>query len=592
MKLRGPDLSDRRQLNLAWVGAVALLALGLILGARAESAYRAQAARAAGVQAEILAASVTAALAFDDRPTMREYVDALRANRRIAAAGVYDVEGRALVTYARPPAAPPPGVLGPPGAAYRNGAVEVSVPVSEQGVALGAVYLRTAREPFGDFLGRHSALALLSVMAFLMLGVITRAAAQLQRRAGELADANQRLTIEMRERARAEEALRQSQKMEALGQLTGGIAHDFNNLLQVVQGAFELIRRKPGETARVQAWAENGLQAAERGASLTRQLLAFSRAQKLELRPFVVAELIDEMRELITRSLGSEIDLVFDLDESGAAVLSDRTQLELAVLNLAINARDAMPDGGRLTIATRTVEIGPGDPVLPADTYVELSVSDTGAGMAPEVAERAFDPFFTTKGVGKGTGLGLSQVYGVARQAGGAAQIESAPGRGTTVRLLLRRSAMAEDAASAAPTAPGTVFAPAGGATVLVVDDDADVRNLVRDTLELLGYRVLTADGGVAALELLDTTRPDLVLMDFAMPGMNGAEAAGLARQKWSGLPIVFASGYADTAAVENALGGQAVILRKPFEMDELATVVADALGSPSRGPAPAVPSA
>uniref|UniRef100_UPI002FE04B24 response regulator n=1 Tax=Phenylobacterium sp. TaxID=1871053 RepID=UPI002FE04B24 len=483
-----------------------------------------------------------------------------------------------LVVYARRPQLQPPGQLGPAGAAYDRGAVKVTVPVSEQGVAMGSVYLETEPEPFAALLGRHSGLALLSVMAFLLLGVITRAATQLQRRAGELALANERLTVEMRERARAEEALRQSQKMEALGQLTGGIAHDFNNLLQVVQGAFELIRRKPGETAKVSNWAENGLQAAERGASLTRQLLAFSRAQKLELRPFVVSELIGDMRDLLTRTLGSEIDLEFRLDDQGVPVLSDRTQLELAVLNLAINARDAMPDGGRLTIACRVTEIAPGHPMLPPDTYVELRVSDTGAGMAREVAERAFDPFFTTKGVGKGTGLGLSQVYGVARQAGGEARIESEPGRGATVVMLLRRSAQEAPGAVAAEARRAPVLAPSGGATVMVVDDDDDVRSLVRDTLELLGYRVLSADGGPAALEALDKVRPDLVLMDFAMPGMNGAEVAGLARQKWSELPIVFASGYADTAAVENALGGRAVILRKPFEMDELARVVAEAL--------------
>jgi signal transduction histidine kinase len=586
MNLRWPDLSDRRQLNLAWLGAVALLALGLLLGGRAEQVYRAQAIRAASVQADILAASVTAALAFDDRPTMREYVDALRANRRIAAVAVYDAAGRRLVTYAPNPELQPPQQPTPPAAVYRQGSVRVTVPVSEHGVGMGSVYLQTRAEPFTDVLGRHSALAVLTLMSFLLLGVITRAAVQLQRRAGELSEANERLTVEMRERARAEEALRQSQKMEALGQLTGGIAHDFNNLLQVVQGAFELIRRKPGETGKVQAWAANGLQAAERGASLTRQLLAFSRAQKLELRPFVVSELIGDMRELITRSLGSEIELEFQLGEDAVPVLSDRTQLELAVLNMAINARDAMPDGGRLTIATRVVEIPPGHPVLTPDTYVELSVSDTGAGMEPEIAERAFDPFFTTKGVGKGTGLGLSQVYGVARQAGGAAQIESALGKGTTLRLLLRRSATPVEAAAAAPTATGPVLAPPGGATVLVVDDDAEVRNLVRDTLELLGYRVIPADGGAAALEILDRTQPDLVLMDFAMPGMNGAEAAGLARQKQPGLPIVFASGYADTEAVENALGGQAVILRKPFEMDDLARVVAQAItpAAPRRG--------
>jgi CheY-like chemotaxis protein len=259
-------------------------------------------------------------------------------------------------------------------------------------------------------------------------------------------------------------------------------------------------------------------------------------------------------------------------------VLSDRTQLELALLNLAINARDAMPDGGRLTVSTTVTEIAADDPALPAGVYVELSVADTGTGMPPEIAERAFDPFFTTKGVGKGTGLGLSQVYGVARQAGGGAQIVSVPGQGTTVKLFLRRSAEAAAGdASADEEAPVPIVAPFA-ATVLVVDDDGEVRNLVRDTLDLLGYRVLTADSGPAALEILDRTRPDLMLVDFAMPGMNGAEAAGLARQKWSEMPIVFASGYADTDQVDTALGSQAVILRKPFDMEELARTVARAL--------------
>jgi signal transduction histidine kinase/ActR/RegA family two-component response regulator len=445
-------------------------------------------------------------------------------------------------------------------------------------VRLGAVYLRTSPEPYSVLLTRHSGLALLTLMAFLLLGVMTRATAQLQRRARELSEANARLTVEMGERAKVEDALRQSQKMEALGQLTGGIAHDFNNLLQVVHGAFELIRRKPQDHARVAAWADNGLQAAERGASLTRQLLAFSRAQKLELRPFVVADLIADMRELLTRTLGSEIDLVFDLDDRAVPVLSDRTQLELAVLNLAINARDAMPDGGRLTIRTQTLEIPEGHPVLAPDTYVELSVADSGTGMPPEVAERAFDPFFTTKGVGKGTGLGLSQVYGVARQAGGEARIESRAGEGSTVSLLLRRAPLGTLADTRAPAAEHSVIAQASGALILVVDDDPDVRALVCDTLEMLGYRVVAADGGPAALAVLDRTRPDLVLLDFAMPGMNGAEVAGLVRQRWSEMPIVFASGYADTAAVENAVGGQAVILRKPFDMEELATTVSDAL--------------
>ena len=368
--------------------------------------------------------------------------------------------------------------------------------------------------------------------------------------------------------------MRQSQKMEALGQLTGGIAHDFNNLLQVVHGAFELIRRKPEDAARVAAWSDNGLAAAERGASLTRQLLAFSRSQKLELRPFVVADLIADMHDLLVRTLGPDIVLATELDESGAAVMSDRTQLELAVLNLAINARDAMPDGGRLTISTAIRVVAAGDPVLEPGDYVDLSVADTGEGMSPEVIERAFDPFFTTKGVGEGTGLGLSQVYGVARQAGGAARIASLPGEGTVVNLMLRRSAaVVEDRGAEAEALP--ILAPETGGTVLVVDDEPAVRGLACEALELLGYRVLEADSGAMALDMLETVRPDLMLFDYAMPTMNGAELAHLARQRFPDVPIVFASGYADTDQVEAALGGEATILRKPFDMDTLARAVA-----------------
>ncbi|MDB5445425.1 MAG: sensor histidine kinase [Phenylobacterium sp.] len=577
------DLSDLRQLNLAWACAVALLALGLVLGVRTEIAYRHQAERQAAVQADILAASVSAALAFDDGGAMRQYVDALRANPEVAAAAVYDLTGAPVVVYQRngsraaPPRAPPSG------ARTQARSVAISTPVVEQGAALGSVYLATVPEPLGRMLARHSGLALLTVMAFVLLAVVTRATVQLQRRAAELVSANDRLTVEMHERARAEEALRQSQKMEALGQLTGGIAHDFNNLLQVVHGAFELIRRKP-QDAKVPRWVENGLHAAERGASLTRQLLAFSRSQRLELKPFIVAELIRGMGDLLARTLGPDIDLAFELDEERAPVLSDRTQLELAVLNLAINARDAMAPGGRLTVSTRLREIGGADPELAPGQYVELRVSDTGPGMSPQVLDRAFDPFFTTKGVGKGTGLGLSQVYGVARQAGGVARIESRPGEGTTVSLFLRRSE-ATEAAEAAPAepAPGVaILAPRPDLTVLVVDDEPQVRGLACDTLNMLGYRAEPAETGAAALDLVERAAPDVVIMDYAMPGMSGAEAAALLRRRRPDLPIIFASGYADTAAVEAAVGPGAVILRKPFNMDELARTVAAAVTEPA----------
>ena len=573
---RGAHLFDRRLVSIAWVSAVAVLTIGVLLGARTELAYRAQAARQVEVQADILAASVSAALVFEDAAAMRQYVEALRVNPAVAAAAVYDAAGRLVAQYHRPDAHPPPARVTATRTVWLARRLKVARPVVEQGASLGLVYLETEPEGWTTVVARHSGLGLLTLMAILLLGAVTAAAVQLQTRARLLGEANRRLTEEMAARGEAEAALRQSQKMEALGQLTGGIAHDFNNLLQVVQGAFELILRKPGDRPRVAAWAQNGLEAAGRGASLTRQLLAFSRSQKLELKPFVVADLIAGMRELLEHSIGGSVELVFDLDTDAAPVLSDRTQLELAVLNLAINARDAMADGGRLTITTRLVTLPAGEPDLEPGDYVALSVADSGEGMSPEVAARAFDPFFTTKGVGKGTGLGLSQVYGVARQAGGTARIESVAGAGTAVTLFLRRSGASLPAGARDSRGPATILAPAAGGSVLVVDDEAQVRQLACDALELLGYRVLSADSGPGALEILERERPDVMVLDYAMPGMNGAELARLARQRWPGAPIIFASGHADTAEVEAALGAEASILRKPFDMDALARAVAE----------------
>jgi CheY-like chemotaxis protein len=283
------------------------------------------------------------------------------------------------------------------------------------------------------------------------------------------------------------------------------------------------------------------------------------------------------MRDLLARTLGPMIRIHVEFDEAGAPVLSDPTQLEMAVLNLCINARDAMPDGGDLTLRTALRQVG-ADPELAPGAYVELTVTDTGAGMSPEVLERAFDPFFTTKGVGKGTGLGLSQVYGIARQAGGAVRLESREGHGTTVRILLPRTAAAlrPDQAGAGPGAP----AGEASATILVVDDDPDIRRVLADSLDALGYRVVEAADGPAGLAALEAQAPDLMMVDFAMPGMNGAEVARAARQRRPDLPIVFASGYADTAAIESVAGKDAPVLRKPFRIRDLQAVVAQMLAA------------
>jgi PAS domain S-box-containing protein len=394
-----------------------------------------------------------------------------------------------------------------------------------------------------------------------------------------LTQSREELERQVRERSeqliRAQEALAQAQKMEAVGQLTGGIAHDFNNLLQGVAGSFDLIRRKPDDRERVLRWADAGLRAAERGAKLTGQLLAFSRAQKIQVQPLLVPELVDGMRELLDRTLGPMVNLKLAMEPGSAPVCSDPTQLEMAVLNLAINARDAMPLGGDLRIATRTISL-PADAEIEAGDYLELSVTDTGSGMAPEVAARAFDPFFTTKGIGKGTGLGLSQVYGIARQAQGTARIESRPGEGTSVRLLLRHVDASVTAGDAGAASDRQLTH--SGAKVLIIDDDPDVRRFLVDSLESLGYRIAEASDGPAGLDLLERFEPDLLLVDFAMPGMTGAEVAKAARQVRPALPIVFASGYADTFAIEEAAGDEALILRKPFRVGELNDLLSRAL--------------
>jgi len=387
-------------------------------------------------------------------------------------------------------------------------------------------------------------------------------------------DVTERLSEQARLRE-TEAALQQAQKMEAVGQLTGGIAHDFNNLLQGVCGSLDLIRRRPEDVERVKRWSEAGLRAAERGTKLTSQLLAFSRAQKLEAKPVIVDDLLINMLELLERTLGPLVTVELDLAGKGALVLSDATQLEMAVLNLAINARDAMAEKGTLCIATRLQQLD-GTPELSPGSYVELSVRDTGCGMPLEIASRAFDPFFTTKDVGKGTGLGLSQVYGVARQAGGAATIESRPAVGTTIRVFLRQTDDAHQDDCGHP-----IDAQSQGVTpasVLVIDDDPVVRRFLVDSLEVLGYRVEEAEDGPTGLEVLEAKAPDVLIVDFAMPGMNGAEVVRLARARRHDLPIVFSTGYSDTAAVESAAGQNVRVLRKPFKVAELQRAVEAAL--------------
>jgi nitrogen-specific signal transduction histidine kinase/CheY-like chemotaxis protein len=377
----------------------------------------------------------------------------------------------------------------------------------------------------------------------------------------------------------AQEQLRQSQKMEALGQLTGGIAHDFNNLLTVVVGGLDIIAKRADDT-KLKSYATNALAAAERGARLTAQLLAFSRVQRLEVRPTLVAPLIQNMRPLLRNVLGPGITKEFDLDESMIPVMADPTQLEVAILNLAINARDAMPDGGVLSFTTRPVAVA-ADPDLEDGEYIELCISDTGVGMAPEIAERAFEPFFTTKEVGKGTGLGLSMVYGMARQSGGAARIESRVGEGTAVKLLFRKAEGDVAKEGIADAEQAHVEPERLTASVLVIDDDPDVRAFIAAALEEQGYRVRQAPDGRDGLKQIERDRPDLVIVDFIMPEMSGAEVAKKIRAKLPEQPILFVSGYSETEAVKRT-APDAPLLAKPFRAEALHKAVRAAITAQS----------
>jgi PAS domain S-box-containing protein len=380
-----------------------------------------------------------------------------------------------------------------------------------------------------------------------------------------VAERTAELVEQIAERERVEAELNQMQRLEAVGQLTSGVAHDFNNLLTVVLGNLPLIER----TVRGANLDQRTLQrldhvrtAAERGAALTAQLLAFSRRQRLEAKVVDLNDTVEKMRDLMRSSLGGAIEVVTETTPDLWPALVDPTQIELIILNLAINARDAMPDGGTLTVSTANITLdAPKRPEEPsAGDYACVSVADTGTGMSEAVLAKAFEPFFTTKDVGKGSGLGLAQVFGFAKQSGGGVRLNSTPGEGTTVCVYLPRAEAAVDAPEAAPpAATGSIT----GRTILVLDDEDAVRSVTADALREAGCRVIEAADGASALDALAVERVDLVLADFAMPGMTGARFADHAHERWPTLPVIFVTGYADLKAIEGVAEDR--ILQKPF---------------------------
>jgi PAS domain S-box-containing protein len=385
-----------------------------------------------------------------------------------------------------------------------------------------------------------------------------------------------KVTRDITERREAQEALdqtraalAQSQKMEAIGQLTGGIAHDFNNLLTVVSNNLDLVLQNPADTARVRRLAEGALRAANRGAKLTQQLLAFARRQPLKPAAVDINMLIGAIEAIIRRAAGEGVSLQVELGEGLSGVRLDAPQFEAALLNLVLNARDAMPEGGVLHLKTENARVARGDAAagrgVPAGSYVLITVRDSGIGMSAEVVAHAFEPFFTTKEPGKGSGLGLSQVYGFVAQSGGHVVIDSEPGRGSAVALYLPR---VEGAAAGAPQPKMRA------ATVLIVEDDPDVLQSAVEMVRGLGYEVLTAANGIDALAVLNRNVPiDVLFSDIVMPrGMNGVELAKEARRLRPGLRILLSSGYASAIlAAEHGLTADFSFIGKPYRWPDLA---------------------
>ena len=385
------------------------------------------------------------------------------------------------------------------------------------------------------------------------------------------------------QRALAEEQLMHAQRLEALGQLTGGVAHDFNNLLMVISGSLQMIDDIASDRPIAVELARQAMGATDRGAALTRKLLAFARKQPLNPVPVDLNHLVTDFRDLVQRTLGERVSVRIDLDPGLPTLVTDPAQVETALLNLALNARDAMLDGGELVLETAQDAIGSGSnpPELAPGLYARLSVRDTGMGMSPEVLAHAIEPFFTTKEAGKGSGLGLSMVYGFARQSGGTAVIRSTPGKGTTVVLYLPLPAERHDLQN---PSRGLVV-PSGSETVLVVEDDAPVLEIAAAFLGKLGYRVLKAREGEAALRVLrEEPGVELVFTDVSLPGMDGVTLAQAARELRPGLPVLFTSAYLSSSAVERLPAEERIgVLPKPYRREELAFRVRSAIAQRDR---------
>ena len=554
-----------------FASAIIMVLVGLGVIIQTDNAYKDARREFVVSQARILAATTAAAVDFNDPIAAQGAVNPLKSIVSLRSAAVYGRDGQLIAGYDRTGEAVP---------AFENGIqpvgsqlVRASAPIESAGQRIGTVYIQVDRLPVWRRVTRYGMLGVLfATAALIVLGLgfaqraLRKANRELANRAEALAQANEMLGEQMEERAKAEDQLRQSQKMQALGQLTGGIAHDFNNLLTVIQGSADMLCKKELPEPKRVRFAKAIVQASENAAALTSQLLAFARRQPLKPEQLDLDQVLAGMRDLIDRTMGERIQISMHLHGPACSVQVDKAQLQSAILNIASNARDAMDEDGELRINTREVN-------EEAGRMIAIDVSDSGHGMDAETLDRVFEPFFTTKGAGKGTGLGLSQVYGFASQSGGEVRAESVVGQGTTVSLLLPCHAGSDVVTNPVERASA---APQRGATILVVEDNEEVGVFAESLLSELGHKVTRAASGEEALRLSRSNEFDLVFSDVVMPGMGGLKLAEALAEEKPALPVVLATGYSQEIAETGSVGRPLIL--KPYRLSTLSEAIADAL--------------
>ena len=572
--MSGLSLTKARTLPLiAGVTAVALLLAGIFAVVWEERAFHSEKIASANSQAQLLASIVTAALAFHSGSEVQEYLDALQTDTDVEAASIYDIEGKPIASFARKGAMPPAHLTQISLPLLQKNTLTITAPIQQRGMAMGTVYIRKQMEPLQRRLAVYAVVVVFTVLAALILLVLTlayiaqrKSANELELRAAALVLSNEQLQTQSAQREKAEAALRTAQKMEAMGRMTGGLAHDFNNLLHVLKLNLTALLWSTGAAANNPAREpiDICLRAIDRGASLVQQLLAFGRRQPLSPRPFDVNALIEQTAQLMYPILGTRIELRMQLSMQPCMAVADPHQLENAVLNLAINARDAMAEGGTLTISTSKEHIDHEDHLRVGD-YAVITLRDTGSGIPPELLDKIFEPFFSTKGVGKGSGLGLSQVYGYIKQSGGGVRIHSDEGKGTQVTLLLPWAEAVEQK-EINPPESNTEKLPSA-LTMLIVEDEPLVLRSAEALIQGFGVNTLSATDGNVALALLQSDRHiDILFSDILLPGdLNGLQIAKKALELRPSIKVLLTSGYAEQEIVGSEDMLAFPLLSKPY---------------------------